>query len=74
MDVVKAVRMFSTVPIIILTARDADQDKIMGLELGADDYMTKPFSPGELVARVRAVLRRTAPSEEPTVLALGVWS
>lgn len=71
MDVVKAVRMFSTVPIIILTARDADQDKIMGLELGADDYMTKPFSPGELVARVRAVLRRTAPSEEPTVLALG---
>ncbi len=71
MEVVKAVRAVSTLPIIILTARDADQDKILGLELGADDYMTKPFNPGELVARVRAVLRRTAPSEEPTLLALG---
>ncbi|NLE73178.1 MAG: response regulator transcription factor, partial [Actinobacteria bacterium] len=71
MEVVKAVRAFSSVPIIILTARDADQDKILGLELGADDYMTKPFSPGELVARVRAVLRRTAPSEGPVVFALG---
>ena len=63
-DVLKAVRAFSTVPVIILTARDADQDKILGLELGADDYVTKPFSPGELVARVRAVLRRAAPASD----------
>ena len=58
-DVLKTVRTFSKVPVIVLTARDADQDKILGLELGADDYMVKPFSPGELVARARAVLRRT---------------
>jgi DNA-binding response OmpR family regulator len=58
-DVLKAVRSFSNVPVIVLTARDADQDKILGLELGADDYVVKPFSPGELVARARAVLRRT---------------
>lgn len=71
MDVVKSVRSFSSLPIIILTARDADQDKILGLELGADDYMTKPFNPGELVARVRAVLRRTSPADEPSLLTLG---
>jgi two-component system response regulator ResD len=59
-DVLKAVRLFSGVPVIVLTARDADQDKILGLELGADDYVVKPFSPGELVARARAVLRRAA--------------
>jgi DNA-binding response OmpR family regulator len=70
-DVLKAIRGFSSVPVIILTARDADQDKILGLELGADDYMTKPFSPGELVARVRAVLRRAAPPGESGVQALG---
>jgi DNA-binding response OmpR family regulator len=57
-EVLKAVRAFSKVPVIVLTARDADQDKILGLELGADDYVVKPFSPGELVARARAVLRR----------------
>lgn len=62
LQVLKSVRAFSTVPVIILTAKDADQDKILGLELGADDYMTKPFNPGELVARVRAVLRRSAPA------------
>jgi DNA-binding response OmpR family regulator len=70
-EVLKAVRGFSGLPVIILTARDADQDKILGLELGADDYVTKPFSPGELVARVRAVLRRTAPSGESNVQVLG---
>ena len=58
LEVLKEVRSFSQVPVIILTARDAEQDKILGLELGADDYMVKPFSPGELVARARAVLRR----------------
>ena len=59
-DVLKAVRVFSKAPLIILTAKDAEQDKILGLELGADDYMVKPFSPGELMARARAVQRRTA--------------
>jgi DNA-binding response OmpR family regulator len=53
------VREFSTVPIIIVTARGQDQDKVRGLDLGADDYLTKPFSVDELLARVRAVLRRT---------------
>jgi DNA-binding response OmpR family regulator len=56
--VCQRVREFSTVPIIILTARGQDQDKIRGLDLGADDYLTKPFSVGELLARVHAVLRR----------------
>lgn len=51
-----------TLPVIMLTARDDDIDKILGLELGADDYLTKPFNPRELVARVRAILRRTANS------------
>jgi DNA-binding response OmpR family regulator len=58
LDVTRALRKESTVPIIMLTARGEEADKIVGLELGADDYMTKPFSPKELVARVRAVLRR----------------
>src|SRR5450755_1459603 len=53
------VREFSSVPIIIVTARGQDQDKVRGLDLGADDYLTKPFSVEELLARVRAVLRRT---------------
>ncbi len=57
--VCERVREFSPVPIIILTARGQDQDKIRGLDLGADDYLTKPFSVDELVARVRAVLRRS---------------
>lgn len=58
-DVCKRVRAKSDLPIIMLTARDEDIDKIVGLELGADDYMTKPFNPRELVARVKAILRRT---------------
>ena len=57
-DVCRNLRAESNVPIIMLTARDEDTDKIVGLELGADDYITKPFNPRELVARVRAVLRR----------------
>ena len=57
-SVCQRVREFSSVPIIILTARGNDQDKIRGLDLGADDYLTKPFSVDELLARVRAVLRR----------------
>jgi DNA-binding response OmpR family regulator len=58
LDVARALRRDSAVPIIILTARSDEADKLVGLELGADDYLTKPFSPRELVARVRAVLRR----------------
>jgi DNA-binding response OmpR family regulator len=64
-DFLKTVRAFSQVPLIILTAKDAEHDKILGLELGADDYMVKPFSPGELVARARAVLRRAGAQEDP---------
>jgi DNA-binding response OmpR family regulator len=57
--VTRAIRETSNLPIVMLTARDDELDRILGLELGADDYITKPFSPRELVARVRAVLRRT---------------
>jgi two-component system alkaline phosphatase synthesis response regulator PhoP len=60
LDVARAVRKDSNVPIVMLTARGEESDKLVGLELGADDYLVKPFSPKELVARVRAVLRRTA--------------
>jgi two-component system, OmpR family, alkaline phosphatase synthesis response regulator PhoP len=59
LDVAREVRRASTTPIIMLTARGEESDRIVGLELGADDYLVKPFSPKELVARVRAVLRRT---------------
>ena len=58
LDVCRELRKISDLPIIILTARGEESDKLVGLELGADDYITKPFSPKELVARVRAVLRR----------------
>jgi two-component system, OmpR family, alkaline phosphatase synthesis response regulator PhoP len=58
LEVTRTVREGSNVPIVMLTARDDELDKLLGLELGADDYITKPFSPRELVARVRAVLRR----------------
>jgi two-component system response regulator RegX3 len=62
LDVCRQIRSSSDVPIIMLTAKDAESDKVAGLELGADDYMTKPFSMRELVARVRAQLRRAAKS------------
>ena len=67
LDVTRALRKESDVPIIMLTARSEESDKLVGLELGADDYITKPFSPKELVARVRTVLRRVesvGPGEE----------
>jgi DNA-binding response OmpR family regulator len=60
-EVCRRIRSDSDLPILMLTARDDDVDKIVGLELGADDYMTKPFNPRELVARVKAILRRTEP-------------
>ncbi|HET7847205.1 MAG TPA: response regulator transcription factor, partial [Acidimicrobiia bacterium] len=58
-DVTRSIRRHSAIPIIMLTARSEETDRIIGLELGADDYVVKPFSPRELVARVKAVLRRT---------------
>jgi DNA-binding response OmpR family regulator len=60
-EICRRVRKSSDVPILMLTARDEDVDKIIGLEVGADDYLTKPFNPRELVARVKSVLRRAAP-------------
>jgi DNA-binding response OmpR family regulator len=60
-EVCKRIRTGSRVPILMLTARDEEPDRVSGLELGADDYLTKPFSPRELIARVRAVLRRAEP-------------
>ena len=68
---IRADAALSYLPIIMLTARIDDTDKIVGLELGADDYVTKPFNPRELVARVRAVLRRTHPESVAQVLQLG---
>jgi len=73
-EVCRRIRAASDVPVIMLTARDAEVDKIVGLEIGADDYVTKPFSPRELVARVRAVLRRS--EEAPrvaSVIEVGEW-
>jgi DNA-binding response OmpR family regulator len=61
LEICRRVRKSSDVPILMLTARDEDVDKIIGLEVGADDYLTKPFNPRELVARVKSVLRRSAP-------------
>ena len=65
LDVTREIRRDSNLPIVMLTARDDEVDKLVGLELGADDYLTKPFSPRELVARVKAVLRRTERATGP---------
>jgi DNA-binding response OmpR family regulator len=65
LDVARRLREASSVPIVILTARGEETDRIVGLELGADDYVVKPFSPKELVARIRAVLRRTSGHDVP---------
>ena len=72
-DVCKALRTRSAVPVIMVTARDSEIDKVVGLELGADDYVTKPYSSRELVARIRAVLRRGAETEDlsPAVVQAG---
>jgi two-component system, OmpR family, alkaline phosphatase synthesis response regulator PhoP len=65
-ELCRRIRKSSDVPILMLTARDEDVDKIIGLEVGADDYMTKPFNPRELVARVKSVFRRTSPERRKT--------
>jgi DNA-binding response OmpR family regulator len=70
-EVCRRLRAHSDVPIIMLTARDEDVDKIVGLELGADDYLTKPFNPRELVARVKAILRRAAVAPKAKRLTVG---
>ncbi len=64
-DVCKDIRRHSNVPIIMLTAKETELERVLGLELGADDYITKPFSPLELVARIKAVLRRASNQETP---------
>ena len=75
LEVCRRVRTESDVPIIMLTARSDDIDKIVGLELGADDYLTKPFNPRELVARVKAILRRTdrkgSRDDAPSIISVG---
>jgi len=73
-EVCRRIRAMSDVPVIMLTARDSEIDKIVGLEIGADDYVTKPFSPRELVARVRAVLRRSEDAPRtPSVIEVEGW-
>ena len=71
LDVCRAIRRESSIPVIMLTARVEEADKLVGLELGADDYLTKPFSPRELVARVRTVLRRAAGNPPSDILRVG---
>lgn len=70
-DVVKNIREWSNVPIIILSARDQETEKIQALDLGADDYVSKPFSPGELMARMRVCLRRSAAGEHESTILCG---
>jgi DNA-binding response OmpR family regulator len=65
-DICRSIRARSTVPIVMLTARDEEADRVAGLEVGADDYVSKPFSPRELAARVKAVLRRSEPAAPST--------
>jgi DNA-binding response OmpR family regulator len=72
LDVTRELRRDGSIPIVMVTARDDELDKVLGLELGADDYLTKPFSPRELVARVKAVLRRTdRPTDPSDVIRVG---
>ncbi len=71
LDLCRAIRDTSSLPVVIVTARDEEIDRILGLELGADDYVTKPFSPRELVARVKAVLRRADPEETNGAIVAG---
>ena len=71
LDVLRQLRASSNLPVLILTARGEDVDRILGLELGADDYLPKPFNSRELIARVRAILRRTRPSGELTRIDVG---
>jgi DNA-binding response OmpR family regulator len=72
LELCRRVRSTSPLPVLMLTARDSEVDRVLGLEMGADDYVTKPFSPREVVARVKAILRRAeGPAEKPEVLVAG---
>jgi two-component system response regulator CpxR len=71
LDVLRQLRVHSNIPVLILTARGDDVDRILGLELGADDYLPKPFNSRELIARVRAILRRARPSGEAARIVVG---
>jgi two-component system, OmpR family, KDP operon response regulator KdpE len=73
-EVVRGLRSWSTVPILVLSARETETAKVAALDAGADDYVTKPFGMGELVARVRAALRRAAPPEEEAVVATDAFT
>ena len=70
-EVCRRIRARSAVPIVMLTARDEEPDRVAGLEIGADDYVPKPFSPRELLARIKAILRRSEPAPRENMLALG---
>jgi two-component system KDP operon response regulator KdpE len=70
-DVVRRLREWSQTPVLVLTVRDSEEQKIAALDAGADDYLTKPFSSRELLARLRAVLRRSQPAHEPAIVAFG---
>src|SRR4051794_26187672 len=72
LELLRALRSTSRLPVIVVTGRGAEADRVAGLEIGADDYLVKPFSQRELVARIHAVLRRSQPPELPSVLQAGV--
>ena len=74
LEACRCIRRVSSVPILMITARDEDADRILGLDIGADDYIVKPFSPGEVMARIRAVLRRIPAAEEKEMLVIGELS
>ena len=74
LEVCRRIRHVSGVPIIMITARDEDADRILGLDIGADDYIVKPFSPGEVMARIRAVLRRIPAQQGQETLVIGTLS
>ena len=71
LEVCRRIRRVSKVPILMITARDEDADRILGLDIGADDYIVKPFSPGEVMARIRAVMRRIPAEEQSETLVVG---
>ena len=74
LEVCRRIRAVSSVPILMITAREEDADRILGLDIGADDYIIKPFSPGEVMARIRAVLRRLPPADADETLVIGTLS
>lgn len=74
LEVCRRIRCVSSVPILMITAKDEDADRILGLDIGADDYIVKPFSPGEVMARIRAVLRRIPAAAEKEMLVIGELS